>query len=143
MNSRWQNYGLWLALISFIALIPQALATYGIHWALPGNYNIVAVAFLQVFVLAGILNNPTSSLNLGFMDTEVVPSPWQNVRAWIAVFSFIALIPQVLGFYNLQFVLPSNYGDLTNGLLGILVLTGFLYVPVQNSLTMLFRKIIK
>ncbi|AST07915.1 holin [Anoxybacillus flavithermus] len=59
---RFKNYGLWLAIGSFIALLLQ---TFGVDLDL-GKYEQLWNAFLSILVIAGILNNP--SIGKGFRD---------------------------------------------------------------------------
>lgn len=59
---RFKNYGLWLAIGSFVLL---ALQTFGVDMDL-GKYERLYDAFLSILVMAGILNNP--SLGRGYLD---------------------------------------------------------------------------
>lgn len=59
---RFKNYGLWLAIGSFIALLLQ---TFEVDLDL-GKYEQLWNAFLSILVMAGILNNP--SIGKGFRD---------------------------------------------------------------------------
>jgi len=59
---RFKNYGLWLAIGSFMLL---ALQTFGVDVDL-GKYERLYDAFLSILVMAGILNNP--SLGRGYLD---------------------------------------------------------------------------
>jgi uncharacterized membrane protein len=59
---RFKNYGLWLAIGSFILL---ALQTFGVDIDL-GKYERLYEAFLSILVIAGIINNP--SLGSGYSD---------------------------------------------------------------------------
>ncbi|MCZ0756168.1 holin [Anoxybacillus sp. J5B_2022] len=59
---RFKNYGLWLAIGSFMVL---ALQTFGVDVDL-GKYERLYDAFLSILVMAGILNNP--SLGRGYLD---------------------------------------------------------------------------
>ena len=61
--NRLKNYGLW---ISIIALIPMICKSVGMD-ILPSNYNDAAMAILSIFVMLGIVNNPTTD-NKGFLD---------------------------------------------------------------------------
>lgn len=56
--NRFKNYGLWVAIFSFIPLLTEALADYDILIKLPGNYEKLVTALLSIFVLAGIISNP-------------------------------------------------------------------------------------
>lgn len=55
-NNRWTNYGLWVAITSFI---PLFLSSLGIE-VVP-NYPEIVNAFLAILVTAGILSNPTTT----------------------------------------------------------------------------------
>ncbi|WP_461200811.1 phage holin family protein [Anoxybacillus sp. TBDG-1] len=59
---RFKNYGLWLAVGSFVLLLLQ---TFGVDLDL-GKYEQLWNAFLSILVMAGILNNP--SLGKGYRD---------------------------------------------------------------------------
>jgi uncharacterized membrane protein len=59
---RFKNYGLWLAIGSFVIL---ALQTFGVDIDL-GKYERLYEAFLSILVVAGIINNP--SLGRGYSD---------------------------------------------------------------------------
>jgi len=63
MNRRWKNYGLWLAVLAFIAMLCDSLGLK----LLPEDYDSLCKTFLGVLVLAGILNDPTSQ-NPGYQD---------------------------------------------------------------------------
>lgn len=54
--SRFQNYGLWVAVA---ALIPLILEAAGLN-VLPANYKELVTGILGVLILAGVINNPTS-----------------------------------------------------------------------------------
>jgi uncharacterized membrane protein len=54
--SHLKNYGLWVAIASFILLVLQQ---FGVHVNATG-YNQVVTAFLGILVLLGIVNNPSS-----------------------------------------------------------------------------------
>jgi len=137
MESKWRNYGLWIAVFSFISLFLGTLrTTYGIDVPLPINYDGLVSAFLGIFVIAGILSTPTT-FNKGFMNDAFMAfgasvAPWRTVRLWAAIFSFVALVIQSIGVYNIHIILPNNYGDLVNALLGLLTLSGLLYVSPQT-----------
>jgi len=62
---RLKNYGLWIAVISFI---PMVLQSFGLK-VLPANYQEVASALLGILVLLGIVNSPTTE-NKGFLDDK-------------------------------------------------------------------------
>ncbi|WP_044748649.1 holin [Bacillus alveayuensis] len=59
---RFKNYGLWVAVGSFIVMAAQ---TFGVEIDF-GEYEKLCNAFLSILVLAGILNNP--SIGKGFLD---------------------------------------------------------------------------
>ena len=63
IKTRLKNYGLWVAVIAFV---PIFLKGIGID-ILPGNYTDIATGLLGIFVLLGIINNPTTD-NTGFKD---------------------------------------------------------------------------
>jgi len=54
--SRFKNYGLW---VSIAALIPIILQGVGVD-ILPDNYNTIINAMLSIFVMLGLINNPTT-----------------------------------------------------------------------------------
>lgn len=67
-NSRWRNYGLWVAILSWILTV---FFMTGVITA-PEQYEQiekVAIAFLNILVFAGILSNPVTD-NKGFMDDK-------------------------------------------------------------------------
>ncbi|WP_027408893.1 hypothetical protein [Anoxybacteroides tepidamans] len=59
---RFKNYGLWLAIASFVIM---ALKTFGVDIDL-GKYEDLYEALLSILVMAGIINNP--SLGRGYSD---------------------------------------------------------------------------
>lgn len=63
IRSRLKNYGLWVAVIAFI---PIFLQSFGFN-ILPVNYSEVATSLLGIFVLLGIVNNPSTE-NKGIAD---------------------------------------------------------------------------
>ncbi len=65
MNNRFKSYPLWIAVI---ALIPMWLQALKID-ILPKNYEELATATLGVFVLLGIVNDPTTT-NKGYKDDK-------------------------------------------------------------------------
>jgi len=65
MNNRFKNIGLWISIFAFIPLLADGLG-YDI---LPNNYEEIVKSFLDILVIAGILNNPSSN-NPGFMDDK-------------------------------------------------------------------------
>ena len=68
MKNKWKNYGLWAAIAALIPIIVQSLGVYDINILLPDNYEQLVAAILNVFVLAGIISNP--SIGKGFKDKE-------------------------------------------------------------------------
>lgn len=69
MNKRYNNYGLWVSIVAFIGMI---LGNYGLYDVLGLNadsYKQLADALLSIFVLAGILNNPTTDTK-SFLDDK-------------------------------------------------------------------------
>ncbi|KEH94298.1 holin [Clostridium massiliodielmoense] len=70
VNNRLKNYGLWSSLFAFIPIFLEGIKVYNINIILPNNYEIIVKALLGLLVLAGILNNPTTS-NKGFIDDKI------------------------------------------------------------------------
>ncbi|ERI91002.1 hypothetical protein HMPREF1982_03564 [Clostridiales bacterium oral taxon 876 str. F0540] len=65
---RFKNYGLWVSVFALIGLI---LGNYGLYSKLGLNadsYKQIVDAILTVFVMAGIVNNPTSGQ--GYLDNK-------------------------------------------------------------------------
>jgi len=60
--SRFQNYGLWVAVVALIPLIFEAAGAN----VLPANYEALTGGILGVLVLAGVINNPGSGT--GYKD---------------------------------------------------------------------------
>jgi uncharacterized membrane protein len=58
---------------------------------------------------------------------------FKNYALWLAVFAFVPILADSLEVYNIQLVLPGNYDKLVVGLLGILVLAGFLNNPSSGT----------
>lgn len=58
---------------------------------------------------------------------------WKNYALWAAVLAYIPLLAEALGVYNIEVVLPGNYGELVTGILGILVLAGILNNPTTEN----------
>jgi uncharacterized membrane protein len=56
---------------------------------------------------------------------------WKNYALWVSILAFVPLLAQGLGVYNIHIILPGNYGDLANALLGILTLAGILNNPTS------------
>lgn len=65
MKDRLRNYGLW---VSVIALIPMILELFGVD-VMPEQFEQVGMGILSVLVMAGILNNPTTS-SKWFLDDK-------------------------------------------------------------------------
>lgn len=65
-KSRFRNYGLW---VSIAALIPMVLQGFGLD-ILPSNYKDIINALLTILVMAGILNDPTTTAKWFFDDKE-------------------------------------------------------------------------
>lgn len=64
MKQRLQNYGLWLAVASFVYL---NLQLFGVNIGLE-QYNEYVNGLLSILVIAGILNNP--SIGKGYSDKQ-------------------------------------------------------------------------
>jgi uncharacterized membrane protein len=62
-KNRWRNYGLWVAIFAFLAMLAQTLGV-----TLPGNYDALVNAFLSILVLAGIISDPT--VGKWYADTD-------------------------------------------------------------------------
>jgi len=56
---------------------------------------------------------------------------WKNYSLWVSV---AALIPMILQGAGMN-ILPTNYAEITNALLGILVLAGILSNPTTTGYT--------
>ena len=69
MMKRWKNYGLWAAVLAYLPILSDALGFYNVNIPLPGNYDKLVVGLLGIFVLAGIVSNPTTE-NKGFGDDK-------------------------------------------------------------------------
>jgi len=69
IKKRFRNYGLWIAILSFIPLLVDSLKVYDINIILPSNYDNLVKGLLSILVLSGILNNPTTD-NRGFRDDK-------------------------------------------------------------------------
>lgn len=67
MANRFKNYGLWLSIFAFIALLPEAFGTYDIGFVLPDNFDDIVRILLTILVGAGLINNPSTN-NKGFRD---------------------------------------------------------------------------
>ncbi|GIP35524.1 holin [Paenibacillus sp. J2TS4] len=62
-KKRWRNYGLWAALI---ALVTDILIYAGLISFTQEEVEFVTQRILEILVLLGILNNPTSPAGKGF-----------------------------------------------------------------------------
>jgi len=56
-------------------------------------------------------------------------SKFKNVGLWVSIFAFIPLLLQGFGVN----ILPANYIEITNSLLGILVVSGILSNPNNGT----------
>ncbi|KMT21494.1 holin [Clostridium cylindrosporum] len=56
-------------------------------------------------------------------------SRWKNYGLWVSIASFIPLILQGFGLN----ILPGNYSEIINALLGILVMAGIISNPTTES----------
>lgn len=65
MMDRLKNYGLW---VSVIALIPLICEGYGLN-ILPANYSEIATTILAIFVMLGLVNDPTTQ-NQWYLDDK-------------------------------------------------------------------------
>lgn len=63
-KNRLNNYGLWVAIASVIPLILQSV---GIN-VVPEEYNELVVGLLTIFVISGVLSNPT--VGKGYLDVK-------------------------------------------------------------------------
>lgn len=66
-KSRFKNYGLW---VSIAALIPLILKCFGIE-VIQGEYEQIVEAILSIFVMLGIVSNPTTETKW-FNDDKVL-----------------------------------------------------------------------
>lgn len=57
----------------------------------------------------------------------------KNYGFWVAVFAYVPILSDALGFYNINLPLPGNYDKLVVGLLGILVLAGIVSNPATEN----------
>lgn len=73
MVNRLRNYGLWVAIFAFVAMICQ---TFGFI-KLPDNYNDIVNGLLGILVMLGIINDPTTQ-NKGFLDDKKIGSEKKN-----------------------------------------------------------------
>lgn len=60
-------------------------------------------------------------------------SKWKNYGLWVSIIALIPLVAQALGTYNIHLILPGNYGELANAVLGILVLAGIISNPTTEN----------
>ncbi|MRX54713.1 hypothetical protein GJU41_12085 [Bacillus idriensis] len=70
-NSRWSNYGLWIALVSAVLLAVQAvgaLVGFTLEDAKVSEIMVAVNAILGVLVAMGIITNPSNGT--GFNDEE-------------------------------------------------------------------------
>jgi len=58
---------------------------------------------------------------------------FKNYGLWVSVFAFIPLVVEALGTYDINIILPGNYGKLVQAFLGILVLAGILNNPTTEN----------
>ncbi len=58
---------------------------------------------------------------------------FRNYGLWVAIFAFIPLVVDALGTYDINVVLPGNYGKLVQAFLAILVLAGVLNNPTTEN----------
>jgi len=54
---------------------------------------------------------------------------WRNKGLWLSIAAFI---PMLLKGFNID-MLPANYDEIVNALLGILVIAGILSNPTDNT----------
>ncbi len=73
-KTRWKNYGLWLAVASFIPLVLQG---FGLD-ILPSNYTEIINSLLSILVMAGIISNPTTSSKWFSDDKSLSESSNEN-----------------------------------------------------------------
>jgi uncharacterized membrane protein len=66
------------------------------------------------------------------MEGEIM-TRFKNYALWVAVFAFLPILADSLEVYNIHLILPGNYDKFVVGLLGILVLAGFLNNPSIGS----------
>lgn len=57
---------------------------------------------------------------------------FRNYALWVAIFALIALLPDTLGTYDINLILPGNYGKLVEVILSILVLAGIINNPTTE-----------
>ena len=57
---------------------------------------------------------------------------FRNYALWVAIFALVALLPDTLGTYDINLILPDNYGKLVEMILSILVLAGIINNPTTE-----------
>lgn len=57
---------------------------------------------------------------------------FRNYALWVAIFALIALLPDAFGTYDINLILPDNYGKLVEAILSILVLAGIINNPTTE-----------
>lgn len=57
---------------------------------------------------------------------------FRNYALWVAIFALVALLPDTLGTYDINLILPGNYGKLVEVILSILVLAGIINNPTTE-----------
>lgn len=57
---------------------------------------------------------------------------FRNYALWVAIFALVALLPDTLGTYDINLILPGNYGKLVEVILSILVLAGVINNPTTE-----------
>jgi uncharacterized membrane protein len=57
---------------------------------------------------------------------------FKNYALWVAIFALVALLPDALGTYDINLILPGNYGKLVEMILYILVLAGVINDPTTE-----------
>ncbi|RAL27119.1 holin [Thermoflavimicrobium daqui] len=65
MHGRLRNYGFWVSMTAFIAIVAEL---FGVDFA-KGNYNDFVNVLLSILVFFGILNDPTTE-NKGYLDDK-------------------------------------------------------------------------
>jgi len=66
LKNRLRNYGLWMAVASFVLLLAQ---TFGVQIATE-EYKALVNGFLSILVMLGLLNNPTTESKWYGDDTK-------------------------------------------------------------------------
>lgn len=57
---------------------------------------------------------------------------FRNYALWVAIFALVALLPDTFGTYDINLILPDNYGVLVEAILSILVLAGIINNPTTE-----------